>query len=110
MSNITYTFDVIKLEVADRLDIQEAITKVSWIVKGLDENGNEGLYPSESIFSLDDIDTDNFKPFNELKKSDIINWIEQNITVIEKENIESTIKKQIEKKKSNLREKPFPWA
>lgn len=89
---ITFTFKVNKLEIAPSLDgLENVVTRVRYDYKGVDENGNEGVFSGVTPMpSPTDV---GFKPLAELVEADVISWLEVHA---DKTHMEERITNQIE--------------
>jgi hypothetical protein len=85
---------------------------------GIDTNGFSGSFTGATPFTLDQIDPDNFVPYNELTEEMVLSWIKEYVSGSNRvtnywDHISDRINKQIEEKTSiisNVEAVNLPWA
>ena len=77
---ITYTWDIDIIRKDSNDSINDAIDMIHWTKLGENENGVVGRYSGMSFFDINQIKLDSFTPFNEVKQSEVIEWIKKSIS------------------------------
>ena len=115
---LTYEWKITQIKKTSSDSVDNAIIGTRWEVKGIDENGNEGLFNGATPFTLDQIDPENFVPYNELTEELVLNWVKQHVSGSNRttnywEHISGKINKEIEEKTSvvtNVESAHLPWS
>jgi hypothetical protein len=115
---LTYEWKITQIKKTTNDSVDNAIIGTRWEVKGIDANGNDGLFTGATPFTLDQIDPDNFIPYNELTEETVLSWIKEYVSGSNRvtnywDHISDRINKQIEEKTSiisNVEAVNLPWA
>jgi hypothetical protein len=115
---LTYEWKITQIKKTTNDSVDNAIIGTRWEVKGIDANGNDGLFTGATPFTLDQIDPDNFVPYNELTEEMVLSWIKEYVSGSNRvtnywDHISDRINKQIEEKTSiisNVEAVNLPWA
>jgi hypothetical protein len=115
---LTYEWKITQIKKTTNDSVDNAIIGTRWEVKGIDANGNDGLFTGATPFTLDQINPDNFIPYNELTEEIVLDWIKGYVSGSNKstnywDHISDRINKQIEEKTStisNVEAVNLPWA
>jgi hypothetical protein len=101
---IEYTWNIIELE---RNSINGGVIVVHWDCVGLDEDTNNSarVYSSSSLGVADPTDPE-FIPFENLTKTQVLQWLWQ---ILDKEEIESSVTSQIELLNNPEKLLGVPW-
>lgn len=108
---IKYDWSIVSLKYKKNDKDEDIITEVIWRKRGVDEEGNEGLF--EGLLDPKSVSfPDNYKflPYNKLKESDVLGWVKMFVTDSLEEHVDSLIAKQIEEKKQIVVDSAFPWT
>lgn len=92
-----------------------AIVQTQWQCIGTDENGISGTFDGATPFNPDDIDPDNFTPYETLTEAQVLAWIqgEVNKQPDYKNHIDRQIQKQINaiaRPVAEVEPSALPWA
>ena len=104
---ITYTWKITAMKKAPSLDgLSDVITHVNFEYKGVDENGNEGVF--NGACPLPGPDKDDFIELSKATEADVIEMAKANHPV---EHMNEVIEKQIAEKITPKNEEvDLPWA
>lgn len=111
---ITYTWAVTGMKVRDTVidgvTYSNAVVQTYWSKTGTDENGNTGMFAGATPFSYDPTDADGpFIEYEDLTETDVLSWIQSQVTGSYEEHVNQQIQKQIDEKISPITE-GMPWA
>jgi hypothetical protein len=115
---LTYEWKITQIKKTTNDSVDNAIVGTRWEVKGIDENGNEGLFTGATPFTLDQIDPDNFIPYSELTEDVVLDWIKTTVSGSNRatnywDHISDKINKQLAEKTSTIstvETSDLPWA
>jgi hypothetical protein len=115
---LTYEWKITQIKKTTNNSVDNAIIGTRWEVKGIDENGNDGTFAGATPFTLDQINPDNFIPYNELTEAVVLNWIKEYVSGSNKatnywDHISGKINNQLEEKTSvinNVEVANLPWS
>lgn len=79
--------------------LEDAIVYVHWKKIAQDADGNKATYVGETELSAADVSSASFINLNVVSKDDVIEWIEGSMPKSQKDNIDKTLLKKIEKNK-----------
>jgi hypothetical protein len=104
---ITYTWKITAMKKAPSLDgLSDVITHVNFEYKGVDENGNEGVF--NGACPLPGPDKDDFIELSKATEADVIKMAQENHPV---DHMNEVIEKQIADKITPKNEEvDLPWA
>lgn len=104
---ITYTFEVTKIETSPILgELEGVVTRVRYDYKGVDENGNEGVF--SGVTPMPAPENSEFKQLSTLTEEDVIGWLEIHA---DKPHMHERIASQISGKTEPMFvDTPLPWA
>ena len=106
----TYTWEITGLKRRTVGALSDAVVKVTWKRKGLDDSSNTGDFIGTHKF--DDIATEGFIAYASLTEADVVGWI---TTLIDEDRLAS-IKVIIDRQIAELIDVPteihssFPWS
>lgn len=86
----------------------EEVAQVYWSKKGVDEEGNEGVF--EGLINAEQIvikEEGKYIPLNRLKEKDVIDWVQSSVTY--EDHVNKMIDIQIEEKKNSSNVTTLPW-
>lgn len=109
---LTYTWKLKSLKKTNVDGLLGVIVGTQWELTGTDEDGFSGTFYGATPFKLDEVDPQNFTPYENLTQAQVLNWIENVVVGSYKEHIDSQIQKQIDNKKSmtvEVNDGTFPW-
>ena len=109
---LTYTWKLKSLKKTDADALSGVIVGTQWECTGTDEDGFSGTFHGATPFKLDEVDPENFTPYEELTQDQILGWIEAIVTGPYKDHVDSQIQKQIDAAKFPVQEissGSFPW-
>jgi hypothetical protein len=115
---LTYEWKITQIKKTTNDSVDNAIIGTRWEVKGIDENGNDGLFTGATPFTLDQINPDNFVPYNELTEEIVLDWIKGYVSGSNREtnywdHISDRINTQIKEKTSiisSVEAVNLPWS
>lgn len=115
---LTYEWKITQIKKTTNNSVDNAIIGTRWEVKGIDAFSNEGIFNGATPFTLDQINPDNFIPYNELTEAVVLNWIKEYVSGSNKatnywEHISGKINDQLEEKTSvinNVEVANLPWS
>lgn len=104
-----YSWKVTGLKLKDENGVKDAVIQTYWIKKGIDKEGNEGIFAGATPFTVDDVD--NFIPFEELTEDIVLSWIKAEAIGGYEQHINQTIQDQIDQQKEKeINGDELPWA
>lgn len=109
---LTYTWTLKSLKKTDADGLEGVIVGTTWECKGTDEDGFSGTFNGATPFNLNDVDPDNFTPYEELTQSQVLSWIQGVVVGAYKEHVDQQIMKQINTAKNpvvEVNDGTFPW-
>ena len=111
---LTYTWKIKSLKKQDNssLDLNNIIFQTYWECQGTDEDGYAGTFHGATPFSLDQIDPDNFVPYENLTEADVLSWIQALVVDEYKNHVDEQINKLIYVQKNPPTEdslNDLPW-
>jgi hypothetical protein len=111
---IEYTWDITSIKKLDNIDsLQDVIYEVSWKKIGTDsETGLQGVFETSTKFPVENININNFIPFQNLTKENIIDWLKTIVIDGYELEVNYRIKRDIDSKRSNIttiNPSEFPW-
>jgi len=94
---LTYTWKINSLSKQDCLTsgLNDIVVQTHWERKGTDAQNNSGTYYGALSFNLNDIDPNNFIPYEELTEADVLGWVQTSIN--NRENYQAQIDIEIQK-------------
>lgn len=110
---LTYTWTLSSLRKTDAQGLEGIVVGTQWVCTGIDDDGYSGSFVGATPFNLDEVDPENFTPYEELTKDQVLGWIESTVMATSKNHIDEQILKQIEAQKNPIVEvnsQSFPWA
>jgi hypothetical protein len=115
---LTYEWKITQIKKTTNNSVDNAIIGTRWEVKGTDTNGNEGTFAGATPFTLDQINPDNFIPYNELTEEVVLAWIKEYVSGSNRvtnywDHISGKINDQLEEKTSvinNVEVANLPWS
>ena len=69
----TYTWEILSLKRRTVGALSDAVVKVTWKRKGLDDSSNTGTF--ESVIKFDAPSTEGFIAYASLTENDVIGWV-----------------------------------
>jgi hypothetical protein len=115
---LTSEWKITQIKKTTNDSVDNAIIGTRWEVKGIDENGNDGLFTGATPFTLDQINPDNFVPYNELTEEIVLDWIKGYVSGSNRatnywDHISDRINTQIKEKTSiisSVEAVNLPWS
>lgn len=112
----TYTWELKSLRKMNSGSYEDIVFGTTWSVTGTDEDGNVGTFTGATPFKADEVNPDEYIPFNELNSEIVLGWVKNSVssslTTSYWSHIEGQIKKQIDNTKFNVtsvESSNFPW-
>lgn len=105
----TYTWKINSLTKKTINSVENVVFVIVWEKIGRSPEGYYGHFRQALNLKIDDVDTNNFIVFDELKEEDVIEWVKKNVDEAE---INAYIETEIEKSKSHLtqvNDGHLPW-
>jgi hypothetical protein len=113
----TYTWELKSLRKMNSGSYENIIFGTTWAVTGTDEDGHTGTFSGATPFKADEVNPDEFIPFNQLNSEIVLNWIKYSVSESAVNSywphIEGNIQKQIDDIKFHVETVDsgnFPWA
>lgn len=103
---IEYSWKITGMKVRDINDLENVVIQTYWEKKGVDEDGNEGIFNGATPLKLSS-NTDNFVNYSDLTQDIVLSWI---IPIVDSTHVDQQILKQIENKKTPILELDLPWV
>jgi hypothetical protein len=115
---LTYEWKITQIKKTTNNSVDNAIIGTRWEVKGIDAFSNEGIFNGATPFTLDQINPDNFIPYNELTEEVVLGWIKEYVSGSNKatnywDHISGKINEKLEEKTSvinNVEVANLPWS
>jgi hypothetical protein len=115
--NLTYTWEItgLKKTIHPSLQLDNVIIQTYWTVTGENEQGLKGVFNGATPFDLNQVDPDNFIPYENLTESQVIQWIQNEVNKHGDsywEHINSRIIEQINTQIEtvvNISQEQLPW-
>ena len=111
--SITYTWKVTSIKTKDETNTDKAINKDAviqtyWQKIGKDSDGNEGTFSGATPLTSVNTSASDFKALADLKESDVLGWIQAQVTGDYEVHVNAQIQKQIDDKA--IKNPDMPWA
>lgn len=107
---VEYSWKVTGLKTSTVGSANDVVVQTYWEKIGT-ENGVEGKFSGATPFSADKMPAGTtFIPFAQLKESDVLNWIQAEVTGSYEAHVNEQIQKKIDEQKSPVVEATLPWA
>ena len=114
----TYEWKLTGLKKQNSDNVNDAVVGTQWKIIATDEDGNEGSFTGATPFSISQINTGSFTPYNELTEAQVLGWIKNhvsgsNLSTNYMEHINGVIEKEINSKKwvkVEVSETDLPWS
>ena len=115
---LTYEWKITQIKKTTNNSVDNAIIGTRWEVKGTDTSGNEGTFAGATPFTLNQINPDNFIPYNELTEEIVLAWIKEYVSGSNRvtnywDHVSGKINDQLEEKTSvinNVEIANLPWS
>jgi hypothetical protein len=132
---ITYTWKILNVKTRTEGTNSDVIVQTYWEKKGIDENGNTGMFTGATPFSTikpaqpvvqtaapyptgipvsnttpSDVVSEPFIPFNQLTEEIVLGWIQSVVTGDYERHVNEQIQKQIDHISNPIIEPDLPWA
>jgi hypothetical protein len=115
---LTYAWKLVGLKKQNSENIDDAVVGTQWKIIATDEDGNEGTFTGATPFSISQINTGSFTPYNELTEAQVLGWIKNHVSGSNPatnywEHINGQILKEIDSKKwvkVEVAEVDLPWS
>ena len=110
---MNYTWKVTGIKIKDEINAEgvtlpSAICQTYWEKRGVDANGNEGMFAGATPFTASDVPEGEFTPFDQLTENQVLGWIQAVVVGDYEKHVNGQIQKQIDAKA--VTEPPLPWA
>jgi hypothetical protein len=106
----TYTWEITGLKRRTVGALSDAIVKVNWIRKGVDDSSNTAVFGGVCLF--DEPSTEGFTAYASLAEADVLGWITDIVSDDEIAAIKTTIDRNIAELVNTPTEitSSFPWS
>ena len=111
--SITYTWKVTSIKTKDETNTDKVINKDAviqtyWQKIGRDNDGNEGKFSGATPLTSVNTSASDFKSLADLKESDVLGWIQAQVTGDYETHVNAQIQKQIDDKA--IKNPDLPWS
>jgi len=109
---ITYTWKLESMKVKDYSSLSNVVIQTYWKKTGVDENGVEAFFMGATPFTPENVDANNFVPYDQLTEETILNWIKSIVVGDYEAHVNGRIEQQIHDKiyiTTEKKSKDFPW-
>ena len=111
--SMTYTWEVTSIQTKDETNIdkatnKDAVIQTRWKKIGKDSDGNEGVFNGATPLTSVNTSASDFKALADLKESDVLGWIQAQVTGDYEVHVNAQIQKQIDEKA--IKNPDMPWA
>lgn len=111
--SVTYTWELSSLKVKTAQEVENVVVQTYWKKIGtLDANTEiQGTFSGATPFT--NFDPENYTPFADLTETQVLGWIQANVTGSYEEHVNAQIQKQIDEKlnpESEISGNTFPWS
>ena len=110
---ITYTWKLTSFKKVTKSGLEDVVFQTYWEKEGTDEFGNKGKFVGATPFDLNQIDPENFTPYESLTEEIVLGWIKSIVVGTYEEHVNEQIAKQISEKINTQVEvtgTDFPWS
>ena len=115
---LTYEWKLVGLKKQNSDNVNDAVVGTQWKIIATDEDGNEGSFTGATPFSISQINTASFTPYNELTEAQVLGWIKNHVSGSNPStnymaHINGVIEKEINSKKwvkVEVSEVDLPWS
>ena len=112
--SMTYTWEVTQIKIKNETNSDKAINKDAviqtyWKKTGKDSDGNEGTFQGATPLSSVNTSASDFKALADLKESDVLGWIQAQVTGDYEAHVNEKIQEQIDNK-AITEVATLPWA
>ena len=111
--SMTYTWEVTSIQIKDEINSdkatnKDAVIQTRWKKIGKDSDGNEGVFNGATPLTSVNTSASDFKALADLKESDVLGWIQAQVTGEYANHVNAQIQKQIDDKA--IKDTDMPWA
>jgi len=111
--SLTYTWEVTSIQTKDETNSdnatnKDAVIQTRWKKIGKDSDGNEGTFAGATPLTSVNTSASDFKALADLKESDVLGWIQAQVTGDYEVHVNAQIQKQIDEKA--IKNPDMPWA
>ena len=111
--SMTYTWEVSSIQTKDETNTdnatnKDAVIQTRWKKIGTDSNGNKGEFVGATPLTSVNTSASDFKAISELKESDVLGWIQAQVTGDYEVHVNAQIQKQIDD--MAIKNPNLPWA
>ena len=111
--SMTYTWEVTSIQTKDETNTdkatnKDAVIQTRWKKIGTDSNGNKGEFVGATPLTSVNTSASDFKAISELKESDVLGWIQAQVTGDYEVHVNAQIQKQIDD--MAIKNPNLPWA
>tara|TARA_E500000081_G_scaffold49140_2_gene52416 strand:- start:1581 stop:1922 length:342 start_codon:yes stop_codon:yes gene_type:complete len=111
--SMTYTWKVIEMKIKDQTNadgdaLKDAVIGTLWSKTGKDTDGNEGTFQGATPFTAENTPKGSFTALAELKESDVLGWIQAQVTGDYETHVNGKIQEQIDNQA--IKETDLPWV
>jgi hypothetical protein len=108
---VTYTWKVVGLTKTNTDNLQDVVIGTRWEKRGVDEDGNEGMFSGATPFLASEVDPNNFVDWNNLTEELVLSWIQPVVVDGYEQHVNEQIQKQIDAKKNPVVDtNDLPWS
>jgi hypothetical protein len=107
---VNYTWEVTGIKTTTVANTDNVVVQTYW--KKIGKDGDyTGTFSGATPFSADSMPAGTaFIPFNQLKESDVLRWIQAVVVDNYAEHVDGIIQKQIDEAKNPVVDATLPWA
>ena len=111
--SMTYTWEVTSIQTKDETNTdngtnKDAVIQTRWKKIGTDSNGNKGEFVGATPLTSVNTSASDFKSLADLKESDVLGWIQAQVTGEYENHVNAQIQKQIDDKA--IKNPDLPWS
>ena len=93
---ITYTWKLTSFKKVSKAGIEDAVFQTYWEKEGTDEFGNKGKFVGATPFDINQIDPENFTPYEDLTEEIVLGWIKGVVVDSYEQHVNEQITKAID--------------
>jgi hypothetical protein len=112
---ITYTWKLTSFKKVTKSGLEDVVFQTYWEKEGTDEFGNKGKFVGATPFDLNQIDPENFTPYEDLTEEIVLGWIKGVVVDSYEQHVNEQITKAIDAIAHPVTEhkehdNTFPWS
>ena len=114
----TYEWKLTGIKKQNTQTLENVVVNAYWNVKAIDEMGHSGSFTGATPLNLNDVDPNNFTPYQNLTEEQVVGWVKNIVSGSDRtrnywDHIQAQINKEIDKNKYNrvmVMEADLPWS